>query len=56
VSLVVPLRMTDKELEEGDDIVHGEIAMDLHPGHAFEVGGHRVPAGAASPTGAGSVS
>jgi ammonium transporter, Amt family len=51
VSLVVPLRMTDKELEEGDDSVHGEIAMDLHPGHSIpsvEVDGHLIPAGAGS--------
>jgi hypothetical protein len=31
VSFVVPLPMTDEQLETGDRAVHGEVAIDMEP-------------------------
>jgi Amt family ammonium transporter len=51
VSFVVPLRMTEAELEHGDDLVHGEVAIDMHPHEPVPIdsngGGARplIPAG-----------
>src|SRR6202165_3980156 len=44
VSLVVPLRMTDKELEVGDLALHGEVAIDMAPDEAtIALNGHGSP-------------
>src|SRR5580698_10375253 len=52
VSFVVPLRMTDEELEVGDLALHGEEAIDMTPDDSgFEVNGHKLPAPV--PVGAG---
>ncbi|MEA2637548.1 MAG: hypothetical protein QOE18_605, partial [Chloroflexota bacterium] len=50
VSLVVPLRMTDKELEVGDLVLHGEVAIDMEPSEASN---GVVPHGDLTPVGAG---
>ena len=55
VGLIVPLRMPDAELEQGDHFVHGEVAIDLRPHDhepSIEVGGvpALVPAGAGEVT------
>jgi ammonium transporter, Amt family len=46
VGLIVPLRMTDKELEIGDLELHGEVAIDMEPAApVMELNGHhRDPA------------
>jgi len=31
ISLVVPLRAPDAHLETGDQLIHGEVAVDLEP-------------------------
>ena len=53
VSLIVPLRMTDEELEVGDLALHGEVAIDMTPDQPVsgDLNGHdsRVP----TPVGAG---
>jgi ammonium transporter, Amt family len=51
VSFVVPLRMTDAELETGDEHLHGEVAIDLQPHEPLPIDGHGsarplIPAGA----------
>src|SRR6202162_3100495 len=44
VSLVVPLRMTDKELEVGDLVLHGEVAIDMEPSApVMALNGHVSP-------------
>jgi Amt family ammonium transporter len=52
VSFIVPLRMTNKELESGDQELHGEVAIDMQPHEppGSEVDGHgpMIPAGAGS--------
>jgi hypothetical protein len=50
VGFIVPLRMTDRELEGGDEIVHRELAIDMDPYEPVpvETNGHtpsRVPVG-----------
>jgi ammonium transporter, Amt family len=50
VGFIVPLRMTDRELEGGDEVVHGEVAIDMDPYEPVpvETNGHtpsRVPVG-----------
>jgi len=51
VSFVVPLRMTDAELETGDEHLHGEVAIDMQPHEPLPIDGHGsarplIPAGA----------
>jgi ammonium transporter, Amt family len=44
VSLVVPLRMTDNELEVGDLVLHGEVAIDMEPSEpVMALNGHVSP-------------
>jgi ammonium transporter, Amt family len=45
VGLIVPLRMTDKELAIGDLELHGEVAIDMEPAApVMELNGrHRDP-------------
>jgi Amt family ammonium transporter len=45
VGLIVPLRMTDKELEAGDQLLHGEVAIDMEPDESvLALNGHLTPA------------
>jgi len=50
VGLIVPLRMTDKELEVGDLVLHGEVAIDMEPEAATN---GVAPHGDLTPVGAG---
>jgi ammonium transporter, Amt family len=44
VGLIVPLRMTDRELEVGDLLLHGEVAIDMEPaGEVMSLNGHLSP-------------
>jgi ammonium transporter, Amt family len=53
VSFVVPLRMTEYELEHGDDLVHGEVAIDLHPHEPVPIDTNGGSARPLIPVGAG---
>jgi Amt family ammonium transporter len=45
VGLIVPLRMTNKELEAGDLLLHGEVAIDMEPDESvLALNGHLTPA------------
>jgi hypothetical protein len=45
--------MTDEELEIGDQLLHGEVAIDMTPAvPALELNGHRQPV-SSTPVGAG---
>jgi Amt family ammonium transporter len=45
VGLIVPLRMTNKELEVGDLLLHGEVAIDMEaPEEVMSLNGHLSPA------------
>jgi Amt family ammonium transporter len=51
VSFVVPLRMTEEQLETGDRVVHGEVAIDMQPHEPVPIDGNGssrplVPVGA----------
>jgi Amt family ammonium transporter len=50
VGFIVPLRMSNTELESGDQDVHGEVSIDMQP-HEPVIDVHGVPA--LSPVGAG---
>jgi len=44
VGLIVPLRMTDRELEVGDLLLHGEVAIDMEPPEeVMSLNGHLSP-------------
>ena len=44
VGLIVPLRMTDRELEVGDLLLHGEVAIDMDPPEpVMSLNGHLSP-------------
>jgi len=44
VGLIVPLRMTDRELEVGDLLLHGEVAIDMEPPEeVMALNGHLSP-------------
>lgn len=44
VGLIVPLRMTDRELEVGDQLLHGEVAIDMEPQEeVMSLNGHLSP-------------
>src|SRR4029077_20859443 len=44
VGLIVPLRMTDRELEVGDELLHGEVAIDMEPPEpVMSLNGHLSP-------------
>jgi Amt family ammonium transporter len=44
VGLIVPLRMTDRELEVGDLLLHGEVAIDMDPPEpVMALNGHLSP-------------
>ncbi len=54
VSLVVPLRLTDEQLETGDRGVHGEVAIDMEPPDSVALDGNGssrplIPAGVGEP-------
>jgi Amt family ammonium transporter len=44
VGLIVPLRMTNQELEVGDLLLHGEVAIDMEPQEdVLSLNGHLSP-------------
>ena len=44
VGLIVPLRMTDQQLEIGDLLLHGEVAIDMDPPEpVMALNGHVSP-------------
>jgi Amt family ammonium transporter len=53
VSLIVPLRMTDEELEVGDLALHGEVAIDMTPDEPVSGERHGHDSGVPIPVGAG---
>ncbi|HEX6489310.1 MAG TPA: ammonium transporter [Candidatus Dormibacteraeota bacterium] len=55
ISLIVPLRLTQKQLEIGDEAIHGDAAYELMPvppsgPDAGEPSGHRAPVPAPAPS------